>query len=145
MRKEDKKTIRGQPRRDHDDQSWDLWSRTVFKEATQCDVRDAIAGWTSYFIGSVLHLSCQVIYHQPGPGEILSTDLQSWPPQSLLEKEAELDSVSDDHSYLLTVEADGGDGVGVLSILESVEDGCLSAAIQTNHHTMIASAWAETH
>ena len=75
---------------------------------------------TSYFIGSVLHLSCQVIYHQPGPGEILSTDLQSWPPQSLLEKETELDSVSDDHSYLLTVEADGGDCVGVLSIFQTV-------------------------
>ena len=50
MRKEDKKTIRGQPRRDHDDQSWDLWSRTVFKEARQCDVRDAIAGWTAILL-----------------------------------------------------------------------------------------------
>ncbi len=50
-----------------------------------------------------------------------------------------------DNVYLFTVESYCGDGVGVLPILESVEDGCLSAAIQTNHHTMIASAGAETH
>ena len=49
-----------------------------------------------------------------------------------------------DNVYLFTVESYCGDCVCVLSILESVEDSCLSAAIQANHHTMIASARAET-
>ena len=40
------------------------------RRETQCDVRDAIAGWTCHFIGSVLHLLCQVIYQV----KIQSTD-----------------------------------------------------------------------
>ena len=48
-----------------------------------------------------------------------------------------------DNIYLFTIEADGGHCVGVLAILESVEDRCLAAAIQPNHDTVISSRGAE--
>ena len=40
--------------------------------------------------------------------------------------------------YLLAVEADGGDGVGVAAVLEPVEDGGLPTAVQPQEHTVIA-------
>ena len=41
-------------------------------------------------------------------------------------------------SYLLTVEPDGGDGVGVAAVLEPVEDGGLPTSVQPQEHTVIA-------
>ena len=45
--------------------------------------------------------------------------------------------------YLLAVEADGGDGVGVLAVLEPVEDGGLAAPVQPDHDAVVAAAGAQ--
>ena len=41
-------------------------------------------------------------------------------------------------SYLLTVEADGGDCVGVAAVLEPVEDGGLPTPVQPQEDTVVA-------
>ena len=48
-----------------------------------------------------------------------------------------------DNIYLFTIEPDGGHCIGVLAILESVEDRRLATAIQTNHDTVISSRGAK--
>ena len=45
--------------------------------------------------------------------------------------------------YLLAVEADGGDGVGVLAVLEPVKDGGLAAPVQPDHDAVVAAAGAQ--
>ena len=45
--------------------------------------------------------------------------------------------------YLLAVEADGGDSVGVLAVLEPVEDGGLAAPVQPDHDAVVAAAGAQ--
>ena len=47
--------------------------------------------------------------------------------------------------YLFTVESYRWHGVGVLAILESVEDGGLPTSVKPDHHAMVASAAAEAH
>ena len=112
------------------------------RSETQCDVRDASGSWTCHFIASVLHLSCQVIYqvksNQEVPGTlavptsvallqlvsievVVRTRKERWTSCSVsISHGSDLEASLSLKCYLLTVEADGGDCVGVLSIFQTV-------------------------